>query len=1230
MVVALALAAVFGSMSLANPAMAAVGQPADAELTERTVSPQAAPSDFKATGAVTSVNLSWNDRDATAATNWQVRYRFASGQYDVIWNDSGAGGVTITDNVPGDATDTDVTAAVAGLTNGTEYCFQVRYQSAVGGAKGTASADMCATPNAAPVVTYGTDNVEAEGAGNGVSVKWDVDSTVDVTAWEYSAVVADAAASWKRIPGSDEDTRQYTVPGLMANVAYDVNVRPVNGDTPGTLGTLVEDVIALPGAPMMFEAEGLNAEVGLSWAALGTRLGTPTGSQGSAIQYSMKESSDEDYGNWMYIDFGTDGPAANAATSYTVPGLTNGTSYDFRVRGVITVDPTAEPVVIAVEGAASEMATAMPVMPTPATLNEGGIEGPGRVGVGKTSSLDLSTFFTDGDGLGGIEHYEVTIAGTSGTLTGLRNFVNGNGTTSSGNISIVGLSEGVVVVTVFARDHYGEPGEDPTDSFSVTIGAAPDPVVPPPAQNPTLVALSENPGKTTRYTIMFKANGAIHAGSDELVIELEDFGFPSSVAAGDVTIRVHSTGYNEPSNPESVTVSGEKLRIVLGDTNPDTDTIEGIAEGDNVTVTIAQNAGLSNPTEGKNDKYVAVISGGGIKPDITTAALNVPLIIELGEDDGGRGDTLTLIGKGFKNGFTMTFWLDRNMNNVPGEAGEAVLCSATVGSDDTATCSFEVNNPPFKSGGVSDAECGDAPDTSPNCNFINAFDGAGNIGSAISGRGATAMIADSGLVEDQTFELKAAISISPGTGSVGDSIQVQMSDYPREASISSVTIAGRPVNASGSVNTEGNGSFSFTIPNNVPQGIEKLVVKAKATINGVEVEADADTNLIIGGPSIRVTPGEVLANQRISVVASGFTAGARICCVDPDGASGTAHGTPEIKLGNVTIPVDRINGGNTVTVDNGGSWSASINLPLAKALTEAGSKELRVTDSKGRVGTVDVTVPARTVEVTPENGRVGSIAVVRGSNFPSRNDEGDSYGVSIVYKASTGSTTTVSASPDASGEFEVQLRVPIGAAIPSTNNILISFQAGGQDVDTTITHHVPEGAISLSATSGGPGTTLTITGEGFKAFVPVTSVKVGPIDITPSPRPSTDANGMMSFDITIPGVDVGIQTIEVQVGQTTASRGFTVTESGVAAGAIMPVADALLPLGDNLDSIWHFNNDTKVWAFYDGLEGSDITNLITGETYLIQVKSTVEVILNHKTRNLTCNAAGNCWNQIVW
>ena len=57
-VMALALAAVFGAMSLANPAMAAIGQPADAELTERTFYP-AIPDILTVVGAPGQVTLTW-------------------------------------------------------------------------------------------------------------------------------------------------------------------------------------------------------------------------------------------------------------------------------------------------------------------------------------------------------------------------------------------------------------------------------------------------------------------------------------------------------------------------------------------------------------------------------------------------------------------------------------------------------------------------------------------------------------------------------------------------------------------------------------------------------------------------------------------------------------------------------------------------------------------------------------------------------------------------------------------------------------------------------------------------------------------------------------------------------------------------------------------------------------------------------------------------------------------
>ena len=382
----------------------------------------------------------------------------------------------------------------------------------------------------------------------------------------------------------------------------------------------------------------------------------------------------------------------------------------------------------------------------------------------------------------------------------------------------------------------------------------------------------------------------------------------------------------------------------------------------------------------------------------------------------------------------------------------------------------------------------------------------------------------------------------------------------------------------------------------------------------------------ITGPVIQVNPETILANQRVSLIGTGFSPGA-VIANDTDSNKVVDH---VVSIGGKVITGDRINDGDSVRVDNGGNWSASVDLPLSEATTAEGERVLRVTDSRARTGGEAVSIPSRTVTITPETGRVGTIAVVRGAGFPSKNDEGSSFNIEIEYDASNGNSTKVSATPDASGRFEVQLRIPTTAAIPSSNTVKVRFEDDdGIIVPLTIPHEVPEGIIETSVTSGGPGSSVTVNGEGFKSFVPISLVRIGALDVTPAPKPSTDGNGMMAFDITIPGLDVGIQTIEVHVGRTTSSTGFTVTESGINPGDIKAVAPALEDLGDNFVNIWHFNNDTKAWSFYDAQEGSDLTHLITGETYLMQIKSTVEVILNGDTRNLTC-VGGNCWNQIVW
>ncbi|MDE2779306.1 MAG: hypothetical protein OXI91_06490 [Chloroflexota bacterium] len=710
----------------------------------------------------------------------------------------------------------------------------------------------------------------------------------------------------------------------------------------------------------------------------------------------------------------------------------------------------------------------------------------------------------------------------------------------------------------------------------------------------------------------------VAAGSTDIIVKLAEFDVPSNIADSSVTIQVR----NQSRPAGSVSVDGTEIRVSLptGDdkfapeNNPNvaddgTDFIdeqgnflEGIGE---ITVIIRANAGIKNPTEGKiysfdddNKRFVEV--EGGARHYL--ADFEVVRIIELDPEDGGRGDTVELKASGFKNGTTVTFYRHDGDADTIG-ANRETLCSAQVNSADIGSCEITVTAPLFERGD----------------NFINAVDG----------RSKTAQ-------ESGAFVLEPAIEIVPAEGSPGESIQVQMYDFRSGSGVSKVEIARQalyshatepnklfmsPAAAAaegyslwtpgGSTSgTGGEHNFRLVIPNQAPGGVQDFRVTAGSGAN----EEDASTSIFIGGPSVMVTPTTVLANQRISLVGNGFNPGSTIT---------------SITFGGDTIDPAEINDSDDVNVDSNGNWSASVDLPLATSTVAPGSHSIKVSDSGGRTGEISVTVPARSVTITPETGRVGTLALVSGKNFPSKNDDGQSFSIEVVYEALNGSTTTT-AVPNASGAFETEIRIPTTATIPSTNVIKVSFNVGTDTpVVTTLTHNVPEGVIDLSETSGSPGTTITISGEGFKAYVPVSIVKVGAIEVTPAPRPSTDVNGMMSFDITIPGLDNGIQTVEVRVGQTTASTGFTVQPSGVNPGDIKAVAEGLEELGDNLEVVWHFNNDSKAWTFYDGQDGSNLTHLITGETYLIQVKSTVQVILNRDTRNLTC-VDGNCWNQIVW
>ena len=863
---------------------------------------------------------------------------------------------------------------------------------------------------------------------------------------------------------------------------------------------------------------------------------------------------------------------------------------------------------------------------------------------GREKTVDVTPYFMDGMGNGGtgdngkIANYTALVTGTADVLGAIDPAAKGKLKLKADPGAAAGLS---TVVTVTAADDHA--GGNPTHTFTVilvgagTLGATErGPSGPLPLLDPG----SDGAGSTTEYTVKFKINDdgqtppndvVVNTRQEDLIIEFhEDYTVPSSINNVSVAITTLVPGWEAGANgaaseqsrdhrqkrdvtftPENVTVDGNELLISLGDMDERDDQFDyDVVENEEIAILFRKSAGISNPTGAGDYEGIVKITFGSVERDnedgdYSNLAEKIPHSMSIDPEDGGLGKEVTAKGKGFKNGTSLTIFRDDNNDGML-DSDDDVLCTDPVIEGNIGVCTFTVTHPTFTAGPT---------------NHIDAVDGVNATAGAKS----------------KVFELKASIAPSPDGGSPGEMILVQVVDF-EGTSVSEVRIGGEVYcdraltlpgaqTCVGGIDRQGTGSFSIEIPNWARGGLQEL----KVWDNASPKRTSAATKISLLGPQIQINPQTVVANQRISLIGTGFSPRSIIANVDELPA---AHTKPTIIIGGETIDEGRINDGDPVRVDNGGNWSASVDLPLSEATTGAGDRTIRVRDSLGRTGEVGVSVLDRAVTVTPETGRVGTLAVVRGTGFPSKNDEGSNFTVDIEYEASNGNSIQISALTDASGRFEAQLRIPTTAAIPSSNQIHVRFDLdteSGQAITVPITvpHDVPEGIIKPSETSGGPGSGVTLSGEGFKSFVPVSLVKIGTLDVTPSPKPATDGNGMMSFDITIPGLDVGIQTIEVSVGRTTASVGFTVTESGLHPGNIVEVGAGLEDLGDNLVNIWHFNNDTKAWSFYDGMEGSDLTHLITGETYLLQIKSTMEVILNGDTRNLTC-VNGNCWNQVVW
>ncbi|NBT57599.1 BspA family leucine-rich repeat surface protein, partial [bacterium] len=267
-----------------------------------------APTGVSGTSGNTQVSLSWtapSDTGGALITDYAIQYSSNGGPW-----------INFTDGVS-----TNTTAVVTGLSNGTEYIFQVAAINSAG-TGAYAQTAIGITPATTPDTPTGVSGT----AGNGqVSLSWTapaVNGGSTITDYVIQ-VKPSSGGAWTTFSDGTSTNTTATVTGLTPQTAYIFQVAAVNAAGQGSYSASSTSVTpyTTPGAPSGVSAASGNTQVLLSWTA-------PTDNGGALItDYSIQYKSGS--GAWITFSEGV-----SPSTSTVVTGLANGTEYTFQVAAV--------------------------------------------------------------------------------------------------------------------------------------------------------------------------------------------------------------------------------------------------------------------------------------------------------------------------------------------------------------------------------------------------------------------------------------------------------------------------------------------------------------------------------------------------------------------------------------------------------------------------------------------------------------------------------------------------------------------------------------------------------------------------------------------------------------------------------------------------------------------------------------------------------------------------------
>ncbi len=405
-----------------------------------------APTVYSFTGGNGQATVTFTEPASTggsAITNYLVEYKPTS---DSSWT-----------TFSHDASASTLSYVISGLTNGTSYDVRVSAVNTVGtsSASAASSATLGTTPSAPTVDSVTAGNAQVTVAFTAPSS----DGGSPVTSYEYSL---DDGFSWV---SAAPTSSPIVVTGLTNGTTYSVKLRAVNDVGAGSANTAVSATpVTTPGAPTVDSVTAGNAQVTVAFTA-------PSSDGGSSITDYLVEyklTSDSSWTTWSH-------DVSASTRSYTVTGLTNGSTYDVRVAAVNAVGT----------GNASSTSSATPVTGRPAgapTIRTNVI-GNGRVTLGISAPNN-----TGGTSITG---YEYTVDGGATWLP-----VDSSSTSTS--LLIAGLQNGTTyVVKVRARNGAGGGAASKTRTVTPrTVAGA-----------PTITALVARSGNITVSFAAPESNG---------------------------------------------------------------------------------------------------------------------------------------------------------------------------------------------------------------------------------------------------------------------------------------------------------------------------------------------------------------------------------------------------------------------------------------------------------------------------------------------------------------------------------------------------------------------------------------------------------------------------------------------------------------------------------------------------------------------------------------------------